>query len=121
MKRFLLIYLASYLFFGGVGFAFLPELTLKLFLSNGAYGDIMPRAAGMFMIALSGLIAMFVIRRDYTYYPYSIFARTGIVGFMVFLFLKSGDPLFLILIAIVLVGLLPSIWLFLTEREADRA
>lgn len=90
-------------------------------MSNGDYGDIMPRVAGVFMVTLGGLVAMFVIRRDYAYYPYSIFARTAIVGFIVFLFLKSGDPLFLVLTAIVLIGLLPSIWLLLTEREADRA
>lgn len=117
MKRYLLMYLASYLFFGGVGFAFMPELTLKMFMSNGEYGDTMPRVAGMFMVALSGLILMFVVRRDYTYYVYSVFARTAIVGFMVFLYLKSGDPLFLVFNAIVLVGLLPSIWLVLTGRE----
>ena len=116
MKRYLLMYLASYLFFGGAGFAFMPELTLKMFMSNGEYGDIMPRVAGLFMVALSGLITMFVVRRDYSYYAYSVFARTAIVGFMVVLYLKSGDPLFLVFNAIVLVGLLPSIWLFFTER-----
>ena len=117
MKRFLLIYLASYLFFGGVGFALLPEFTLKLFMSTGDYGDIMPRVAGMFMVALSGLIVLFIIRRDYSNFAYSVFARTALVGFTAFLYMKSSDPLFLVLIAIVLVGLLPSIWFFLTEHD----
>jgi len=51
----------------------------------------------MFMAALGGLIARFVQRGDYSYYAYSVYARTGIVAFMVFLYLKSYDPLFLIL------------------------
>lgn len=35
MKRILLIYLATYLTTGGIGFALMPQLTLKLFLSTG--------------------------------------------------------------------------------------
>jgi hypothetical protein len=52
MKRISLTYVASYLLMGGAGFAFAPALTLRLFFSNGEYGDVMPRVVGMFMLAL---------------------------------------------------------------------
>ena len=58
MKKIMLTYVASYLFVGGIGFAFVPALTLRLFLSNGDYGDIMPRVVGMFMMALGGSQAL---------------------------------------------------------------
>ena len=41
---------------GGVGFTLFPNQVLELFLSNGDYGEIMPRMTGMFMCALSFLI-----------------------------------------------------------------
>ena len=116
MKRITLSYLATYLLFGGLGLAFTPQLTLDLFQSNGDYGDIMPRLVGLFMIALSGLIGMFVYLRDYKYYPYSVFIRTFIVIFLFFLYARSDDPLFLVLNGIVLVGLVPSIYTLIRER-----
>ena len=82
MQRLTFIYLASYLLVGGLGFLAAPELTLRLLLSNGSYGDVMPRLVGVFMIALGGAVLEFVRARDYRYYRY----------------------------AIVLVGLLPSIY-----------
>ena len=111
MKRLTFIYLTSYLIGGGLGFLFAPQLTLHLLQSNGSYDDIMPRLVGIFMIALGGVIFQFVHHRDYRYYRYAIFARIFIVIAMTALYFKSRDPLFLVLDAIVLVGLLPSIYI----------
>jgi hypothetical protein len=119
MKKIMLTYVASYLFIGGIGFAFVPALTLRLFLSNGDYGDIMPRVVGMFMMALGGLVGEFVRRRDFTYYPYSVYARSLMFAFLIFLYVKSGDPLFLVIPAIVLVGLAPSLYLLARERMSQ--
>lgn len=110
MQRLTFIYLASYLLVGGLGFLVVPELTLRLLLSNGSYGDVMPRLVGTFMVALGGVILQFVWAHDYRYYRYSIVARSFIVVAMTALYLKSRDPLFLVLDAIVLIGLLPSIY-----------
>ena len=110
MQRLTLIYLASYLLVGGLGFLLIPELTLRLLLSNGSYGDVMPRLVGVFMIALGGAVLQFVLARDYRFYGYTIVARTFIIVAMTALYVKSRDPLFLVLDAIVLVGLLPSIY-----------
>src|SRR5215813_11992684 len=54
------IYLSSYLLVGGLGLLVVPELTLRLLLSNGSYGDVMPRLVGVFMLALGGVILQFV-------------------------------------------------------------
>ena len=38
----------------------LPAFALRLLLSNGVYGDIMPRVVGLFMFVLRGVIVQFV-------------------------------------------------------------
>jgi hypothetical protein len=118
VQRLTFIYLASYLFVGGLGLLVVPELTLRLLLSNGSYGDVMPRLAGVFMIALGGAVLEFVRARDYRYYRYAIVARIFIVVALTALYFKARDPLFLVLDAIVLVGLLPSIYVAVRARRA---
>jgi uncharacterized protein YjeT (DUF2065 family) len=110
MHRWTLMYLASYLIAGGLGLLVAPALALRLLGSTGDYGDIMPRVVGMFMLALGGLVAQFVRHRDYRYYGYAIVARSGIVLVLLALYLKSRDPLFLVLKIIVLAGLVPSLY-----------
>jgi hypothetical protein len=110
MQRLTLIYLATYLLIGGLGFLVAPDLTLRLLLSNGVYGDIMPRIVGLFMSVLGGVIVQFVRAQEYRYYFYTIVARSFIVLVMTFPYFKARDPLFLVLDAIVLIGLLPSIY-----------
>jgi len=118
MKRLTLWYLASYLLFGGVAFTFFPALALMLFLSNGDYDEVMPRLAGMFMIMLGGFVATMVTRRDYSYYRYSILARTFAVVFLLYLFFSAQDPMFALLTVVVLIGLLPSMYVAYSERKS---
>jgi len=117
MKKITLTYLAGYLLIGGLGLAFAPEFTLKLFFSTGEYGTIMPRVVGMFMLALGSLIASFVYFRDYRYYNYSVYARTFIVLFLYWLYTQTADPLFILLIGVVLIGLLPSMFEMIRSRN----
>ena len=124
MQRLTFIYLTSYLLVGGLGFLLLPDLTLRLLLSNGSYGNAMPRLVGTFMVALGGVILQFVWAHDYRYYRYSIVARIFIVVALTALYFEARDPLFLVLDAIVLVGLLPSIyiavWMARPTTESSR-
>ena len=121
MQRLTFIYLATYLLVGGLGFLVLPELTLRLLLSNGSYGDVMPRLVGTFMIALGGVILQFVWAGDYRYYRYSIIARIFIVVALTALYFKARDPLFLVLDTIVLIGLLPSIYIAVRIAQSAMA
>lgn len=116
MKKITLTYLSTYLIIGGIGFGFFPNLAFKLFMSTGSYDEIMPRMVGMFMIVLGFLIAMFVRNMDYKYYLPTIIARSFIVIFLGYLYLRTEDPLFIIVNIIVLIGFLPSIYIFLIEK-----
>lgn len=120
-KRVLLGYLSGYLLVGGLGLAFVPGTALDLLQSDQDYGDVMPRVVGMFMVALGALVALFVARRDYTYYGFSIAARTGIVIFLGYLFTIDNDPLFVVFAAIVLAGLIPSYVVLWSERGRSRS
>ena len=120
MQRLTLSYLAGYLLVGGLGFLVAPDVALRLFLSNGAYGDIMPRVVGLFMLVLGGFILQFVRARDYRYYLYAVVARSFIVLVLTALYFRARDPLFLVLDAIVLIGLLPSIYVVVQSARASR-
>jgi uncharacterized protein YjeT (DUF2065 family) len=111
-----MIYLATYLIVGGIAFVLVPRVALALFGSTGSDGDIMRRVVGMFVVALGGLVAQFVRRRDFAYYAYSVYGHSAMVAFMVFLYSRSRDLLFLVLLCIVLVGLIPSIYVHVRER-----
>jgi hypothetical protein len=120
MQRLTLIYLATYLLIGGCSFLVAPAFALRLLLSNGAYGDVMPRLFGLFMFVLGGVIFQFARARDYRYYLYTIVARCFIVVVMTTLYFKTRDPLFLVLDAIVLIGLLPSIYVAAQSALASK-
>jgi uncharacterized protein YjeT (DUF2065 family) len=120
MQHLTLGYLAGYLLLGGLGLLAAPAVALRLLLSNGSYGDIMPRLVGMFMVVLGGLIFQFVRARDYRYYLYTVVARSFIVVVLTVLYFATRDPLFLVLDAIVLIGLLPSIYVATRSAAADR-
>jgi hypothetical protein len=119
VQRLTLIYLATYLLIGGGSLVVAPDLALRLLLSNGTYGDIMPRLFGLFMFVLGGVIYQFVHARDYRYYFYTIVARSFIVVVMTALYFKARDPLLLVLDAIVLIGLLPSIYVAAQSARAS--
>ena len=115
-KKITLTYLVTYLAIGGVGFTLFPNQVLDLFLSNGDYGDIMPRMTGMFMCALSFLIFRIIRNEDWHYYAATIYVRSSIVLILSWLFYKSSDPMLLIVMGIVLIGLIPSIVIHLKSR-----
>jgi uncharacterized membrane protein YoaK (UPF0700 family) len=119
MKIISLWYIAVYLVTGGIGFAFLPDFTFRLFLSNGNYGDVMPRAMGMFMIMLGGLVGRMASKRDDRYFGYTILARIFAVSLIAYLLVKSGDPMFIFVLAIVLIGLLPSMYFAYRDRNTN--
>ena len=106
LKRIAFIYLISYLSIAAIGFGLFPALTFKLFLSNGDYGVILPRLLGAMMGVLSFLLFMIYRNGDWQKYsPFTMMARTPLVIFIFYLYYLSRDPMFLIINAIILVGL----------------
>ena len=106
LKRIAFVYLISYLAVAALGFGLFPKLTFELFLSNGDYGEILPRLLGAMMGVLSFLLFVVYREGDWSKYsPYTMMARTPLVLFIFYLYYLSRDPMFLIINAIVLLGL----------------
>jgi hypothetical protein len=102
--RLSLYYPATYLTVAGLSLLLAPQLSLKLLLSNGDYGDVFPRVAGMIILGL-GLIVIQVIRLRQeqlysTLWAIRLFFCIGWLG----LYLYTRDPYFMVLLAIVGIG-----------------
>jgi uncharacterized protein YjeT (DUF2065 family) len=99
-----LIYVAAYLLSAGVFLFLAPGLALRLLLSTGDYGEILPRLAGLLLLGLGILVVQIIRRHIAALYMTTLVVR-GVfcVGFVV-LYILSGDPLFLVLLAVVGIG-----------------
>jgi len=94
-----------------------PNQTLSLLRSNGHYGDIFPRLAGMVLSGLGMNIAGIIRARAQALYPATLLVRSYFVACLVWLFWMSKDPFFLVVLGVVLFGMA----LTLASVLADRA
>jgi uncharacterized protein YjeT (DUF2065 family) len=116
-----LIYVATYLLAAGISLFLAPQLALRLFLSTGDYGNILPRLAGLLLVGL-GMLVVQIIRYRITSLYRTTLAVRGVfcLGFVV-LYASSGDPLFLVLLLVVGLGMLgTTISYVLDRRHGDR-
>ena len=96
-----LYYLIGYLIPGGVALITAPQWTLKLLLSNGNYGDVLPRLLGVLLLALGIVILQIVRLHVDALYNTTLIVRGVILVCLFDLYLYSLDPLFLTLLGIV--------------------
>jgi hypothetical protein len=101
----------------GLGLLFLPDKTLWLLQSNGEYGDIFPRVAGMLMSGL-GMSVFGIIRAGVPeLYPATIFIRGYFLVCLAVFYWMSTDPLFLVLIVIAGIGLALTLIFHVLDRR----
>ena len=112
-----LYYLASYLIVIGLALLLVPTQTLRFLLSNGDYGEIFPRLAGMFMSGLGMSIAGIIRARAQPLYAGTLVVRSYFIVCLLALYWSSRDPLFLVILGIVVVG----VAFTLTSYRMDRA
>ncbi|MEM7355027.1 MAG: hypothetical protein AAF657_29730 [Acidobacteriota bacterium] len=99
-------YLAGYLLFGGVALLLAPQIAASMAFSKGSYSDVMLRGLGMFMTALGSVIVQLIRLRVEVLYPTTLGLRTFFCICLTTFYLMTGDPMFLVLVAIVLFGVL---------------
>ena len=116
-----LIYVASYLLPAGIFLLLAPRLALQLLLTTGDYGEILPRLVGLLLLGLGILVVQIIRYRVTALYPTTLAVRAVFcVGFVV-LYTLSRDPLFLVLLAVVGLGVLgTSVSYVLDRREGAR-
>src|SRR5262245_13678564 len=101
-----LIYVASYLLGAGVFLLVAPRLALQLLLSTGDYGSILPRLAGLLLLGLGILVVQIIRLRVSALYLTTLGVRAVFCVGFVGLYALSRDPLFLVLLAVVGIGVL---------------
>ena len=102
--RLSLFYPAGYLLSGGIGFFADPAIALKLFFSNGEYGTIFPRFAGVLTFGLGVLVVQIIRTRSEAMYPTVLWLRAVFCAAWIGLYALSGDPMFLVLLGMVGAG-----------------
>lgn len=113
-----LYYLAGYLLSAGVALMLAPALALALLLSNGQYGDVLPRLLGVVLFALGVFVAQIIRHRLTVLYPTTLAVRAVILTVIAALYATSGDPFFLVLLGIVGLGFILTGAAYLRERGA---
>src|SRR5262249_24025635 len=81
------------------------QFAMRLLLSNGEYGEALPRLLGVVLLALGILIVQIIRHRLEVLYPTTIAVRVLIVLVLISLFASTRDPFFLVLVGIVGLGL----------------
>ena len=115
--RLSLLYLGSYLVLIGLGLLFAPDSTLRLLQSNAEYGDVFPRVAGMLMSGL-GFSVFGIFRAGVPkLYPATIIIRMYFLACLAAFYWMTTDPLFLVLILIVGIGLVLTLSAHLLDRR----
>jgi hypothetical protein len=74
--RLSLCYLCGYLLAGGLTLLVFPLEGLRLLLSNGDYGEVMPRVVGMLMTGLGLVVVSIIATRTEPLYPVTLGVRT---------------------------------------------
>jgi uncharacterized protein YjeT (DUF2065 family) len=114
-----LFYVAGYLLVGGMGFLWVPETMLEVFLSNGEYSDVMVRFVGLLLLALGVIVVQVIRLRLDALYPTTLIMRALILlGLLVF-FLLYRDPLMLVLFGIVGMGFAYTMTCYVLDRSSD--
>ena len=120
LTRYSLIYLATYLTVGGLGFLFIPTQFSKLLLSNTVYQEIPLRLAGMFSLLLGIVVIQIVRHQVMVLYPTSLLARlVGLIALAAFYF-QTDNPMFVTLFVIVFIGFAATITSLLRDHQPIR-
>jgi len=112
-----LYYLAGYLLPAGALLLLVPDVATKLLLSNRTYDDAPFRLAGVLLIGLGILVVQMIRHRLEVLYPTTILIRLLISATLIWLYLRTSDPFFLVVLLIVVIGIGLTAASFLADRR----
>ncbi len=118
LTRLSLYYLTTYLILIGMALVFFPTQTLRFMDSNGDYGDVFPRLAGMLMSGLGFNIAGVIRARAQALYPATLAVRGYFLLCLAGFYWANRDPFFLVLSGIVLLGVTFTLAAYVTDTTS---
>jgi hypothetical protein len=116
-----LYYLAGYLLPAGALLLLVPEFATKLLLSNRTYDYAPFRLVGILLIGLGILIVQIIRYRLAVLYPTTVLVRLLISATLIGLYLETSDPFFLVVLAVVVVGIVLTATSYLLDRRGPAA
>ena len=90
---------------------------LQILQSTGDYGDVFPRVAGILMSGLGMAVAGIVATGSAALYPGTLAIRVFFCVCLLSFYLMYGDPMFLVVLVIVAIGLALTLSSFLLDRK----
>ena len=112
-----LYYLAGYLIPVGVSFILAPQLSMELLLSNQQYDNAFPRLAGVLLLSLGIIVTQVVRLKIEKIYPVTLLVRSIIAPTLLWIYIESGNPLFLMMLGVVAFGLVLTGVCYLLDRK----
>jgi len=116
--RLSLFYLAGYLIPAGFLLLFAPTFTLKLLLSNGDYGNVFPRVAGVLLIGLGVIVVQMIRFRAEMQYSTTLVIRPFFCACFIAFYFMSHDPFFVVLTAIVALGVIWTGFSYVMDKQS---
>jgi hypothetical protein len=115
--RLSLFYLAGYLVPSGIALVLLGNTPLDLLGSNHDYGDAITRVLGVALLALGVLVIQIIRHRLDVLYPTIIVVRIAILVVLGIAYAQNRDPIWLVLFAVVGIGVLFTGISYLLDRN----
>ena len=112
-----LIYVVAYLFAAGIFLLFAPRLAMNFLFGTSDYGVILPRLAGLLLIGLGMFVFQIMRHRVVTLYATTLAVRVVFCAGFIALYMLSRDPLFLVLLAVVGLGVLATSASYIVDRR----
>jgi hypothetical protein len=92
--RLSLLFEAALLLAAGTALAAAPSWTLERVGSTGAYGDVLPRVLGLFLLALGVVVVQVIRHKADALYPTTMFVRALLAAGLLAVWASSDDPVF---------------------------
>ncbi|MEM6724791.1 MAG: hypothetical protein AAF598_12180, partial [Bacteroidota bacterium] len=93
----------------GTGLFLFPQFMLRALQSNEDYPSVIVQFAGMFMMVLSIFVFKVIQESLVSHYQLTIYLRLFMSACLIWFYVQTINPLFLIVLGILVVGLLLSI------------
>ena len=102
--RLSLYYLVGYTLPVGVALMFVPQMTMKLLLTNHAYDDLGLRMFGVLLFSLGILASGLIVNKASSVYTGTLLVRGYIIPALFVLYSQYSDPALLVITLVVAVG-----------------
>jgi uncharacterized protein YjeT (DUF2065 family) len=119
--RLSLFYLAGYLIPTGLGLFLAPQFFLKLLLSDRQYSDAFPQFAGILLVGLGIVVVTVILYGNPIFYRMTLIVRLALWTGIFVIYLRSGDPFFIVVLCVLGFGILLTGSIYLWERSGGTA